>query len=86
MAVLSVGLVVSAGVGLQAQAGMKTTSRLCRADRRAEKKTHKAEEKAARNNAKAARDKVRAEERQDRASTAGERLPEHVAAVQAPPM
>jgi hypothetical protein len=86
VAVLGAGLVMSGGAAMQAQAAPNGTQRMCRADRKAEKKTHKAEEKAAKNNAKAAREKVRAEERQDKASRAGEKIPGQMAAVQAPPM
>jgi hypothetical protein len=59
---------------------------MSRADRKAEQKTHKAEVKASKNNAKAAREQVKTEERKDRASSAGEKLPARMAAVQEPPM
>jgi hypothetical protein len=84
VAVLSAGLVVSAGGLVRAQVAAKTS--LSKADRKAQDKTQKAEKKAAKNNAKAARDQVKAEERQDKASTAGEKMPGRMAAVQAPPM
>jgi len=86
VAVLGAGMMVSTGaLGLAAQRAT-TGEHMCRADRRAERKTHKAVEKAAKNNAKAARQQVSAEKRQDSASRAGERIPSQVAAVQAPPM
>jgi K+-transporting ATPase c subunit len=85
VAVLSAGMMVSAGaLGLAQQA--TTGQTMCRADKRAARKTHKAEEKAARNNAKAAQQQVSAEKRLDSASRAGERIPGQMAAVQAPPM
>jgi hypothetical protein len=85
-AVLSAGMMVSAGgLGMAAQRAT-TGDHICRADRRAEHKTHKAVEKAAKNNAKAARQQLSAEKRQDSASRAGERIPDQMAAVQAPPM
>ncbi len=70
IAMLGVGMMVPVGVSAQAQQVNKTqaqqankTQTLCRADRKAQKKTLKAEEKAARNNEKAAQAQVRAEER-----------------------
>jgi hypothetical protein len=84
--VLSTGMIMSTcGLGLAAQRAT-TGDHLCRADRRAEHKTHKAVEKAAKNNAKAARQQVSAEKRQDSARRAGERIPDQMAAIQAPPM
>ncbi|HSY35813.1 MAG TPA: hypothetical protein VK814_08695 [Acidobacteriaceae bacterium] len=86
LAVLSAGMAVS--VGALGHAAQRTTGGqpMCRANKRAEHKTHKAEEKAAKNNAKAARQQVSAEKRQDLSSRAGERIPDQMAAVQAPPM
>ena len=86
VALLSAGMMVSAGgLGLVAQRAT-TGQHLCRADKRAEHKTNKAVEKAAKNNAKAARQQVSAEKRQDSANRAGEQIPDQMAAVQAPPM
>ena len=84
--VLSAGMMASTGaLGFAAQRAT-TGQHMCRADRRAEKKTHKAVEKAAKNNARAATQQVSAEKRQDSASRAGESIPSQMAAVQAPPM
>jgi hypothetical protein len=86
IAVLSAGMMVSAGALGYAAQGAAAGQPMCRADKRAVKKTHKAVEKAAKNNAKAARQQVSAEKRQDEASRAGEKIPSQIAAVQAPPM
>jgi hypothetical protein len=86
VAVLSAGVMLSTGALGYAAQRATNGQHLCRADRRAEHKTHKAVEKAAKNNAKAAREQVSAEKRQDPASRAGERIPSQIAAVQAPPM
>ncbi len=79
IAMLGVGMMVPVGVSAQAQQVNKTqaqqvnktqaqqankTQTMCKADRKAQKKTLKAEEKAARNNEKTAQAQVRAEERQ----------------------
>ena len=61
VAVLGVALMVSGGVGLRAETA-KSTHTMCRADKKAQKKTQKAEAKAARNNAKAAQEQIRAGE------------------------
>jgi hypothetical protein len=86
VAMLSAGMMVSTGALGYAAQRATTEQHMCRADRRAEKKTHKAVEKAAKNNAKAATQQVSAEKRKDSASRAGESLPSQMAAVQAPPM
>jgi K+-transporting ATPase c subunit len=86
VAVMSAGMMVSGGALGHAAQRATAGQPMCRADKRAEHKTHKAEEKAAKNNAKAAREQVSAEKRQDSASRAGERIPSQMAAVQAPPM
>jgi len=62
VAVLGVALMVSGGVGLRAETA-KSTHTMCRADKKAQKKTQKAEAKAARNNARAAEEKVKAKDR-----------------------
>jgi len=63
VAVLGVGLAVSSGVAVRAEtASGNTTHKMCRADKKAQKKTQKAEAKAARENAKAAREQVKAQE------------------------
>ena len=61
VAVLGVALMVSGGVGLRAETA-KSTHTMCRADKKAQKKTQKAEAKAARNNARAAEEKVKAKD------------------------
>jgi hypothetical protein len=84
--VLSAGMMVMSGApGCVAQQATGE-QHMCRADRRAEHKTHKAMEKAAKNNAKAATQQVSAEKREDSARRAGESIPDQMAAVQAPPM
>jgi len=60
VAVLCAGLLVSSGVGLRAETN--STHTMCRADKKAQRKTQKAEAKAARENAKAAEEKVKAKE------------------------
>ena len=60
VAVLGAGLLVSGGL-VRAETA-NTTHRMCRADKKAQKKTQKAEAKAARNNARAAEEKVKAKD------------------------
>ena len=61
VAVLGAGLVVSGGVAVRAEtASANTTHTMCRADKKAQKKTQYAEARAARENAKAAREQVKA--------------------------
>ena len=65
IAIVGAGMMVPVGAIAQAQAANVSTSaapRMCRADRKAQKKTQKAEAKAARNNAKAAQEQIRAGE------------------------
>jgi uncharacterized protein HemX len=86
VAVLSAGLVVSAGAVAHGQMTANTTQPMSKANRKAQKKTQKAEEKAAKHNVKAAKEQAKAEERQDKESSAGEKVPGRLGAVQAPPM
>jgi len=60
VAVLGAGLLVSGGL-VRAETA-NTTHRMCRADKKAQKKTQKAEAKCARNNARAAEEKVKAKD------------------------
>ncbi len=85
IAMLGVGMMVPVGAvaqvsKTQAQPGHTT---MCRADRKALRKTQKAEEKAARDNEKAAQEQVKAEGRQKKT---GGQMKALAVALTPPPM
>jgi len=81
VAVLGVGLMVTGGVGLRAETA-KSSHTMCRADKRAQRRTQKAEARAARNNARAAEEKVKARERKG----GGQKMQSLAVVLTPPPM
>ena len=81
VAALGMGLLVSGGVVVRAETA-NSTHTMCRADKKAQKKTQKAEAKAARENAKAAEEKVKAHDRK----SGGQKMQSLAVVLTPPPM